>query len=75
MKIIGKTLQTIEEETKRATLQLEEESLLQELADTDWYVTRYYESNKEIPNDVKEKRTYNRSRINEIRKILSGEFI
>jgi hypothetical protein len=75
MKITGKTAQQLSKDTRDETLRSEEEILKVYLSSSDWYVVRFSETGVPIPTDIVAQRELARSRISEIRNILSGEFI
>ena len=60
----------IDKEKLHEELRTEERELQEYLNSTDWYVARWGETQKPIPEDVVLKREQTRTRINEIRQLL-----
>jgi len=73
MVLKGKTKEQVQDEQHRTRLRSKLTEDLAYLASTDWYITRFLELQKEIPEEISTKRQECRDRINHSRLVLDVE--
>ncbi len=73
MLLKGKTKEQVEDSLYRSNLRNKLQEDLKYLSDTDWYITRQAELQKEIPQEILSKRQECRDTINRIRLLLVNE--